>query len=62
MSARADRTADPTARRCPDGLLTPADQGQPTDHGKARVCWILETAPATQVSAPTEPASAKAAH
>ncbi|GHE39874.1 hypothetical protein GCM10018771_20600 [Streptomyces cellulosae] len=29
-----------------DDLLTHADQGQPTDHDKASVCWILEIEPA----------------
>ncbi|MGW9024918.1 heavy metal-responsive transcriptional regulator [Streptomyces sp. NPDC055722] len=42
-------------------LLAHADQGQPTDHDKASVCWILETEPAdAQSAAETEAVSESA--
>ncbi|MGI5139321.1 MULTISPECIES: heavy metal-responsive transcriptional regulator [unclassified Streptomyces] len=43
------------------GLLTHADQGQPTEHDNASVCWILETEPAETSTTPGTAAATGAA-
>ncbi|WP_331753352.1 heavy metal-responsive transcriptional regulator (plasmid) [Streptomyces sp. NBC_00637] len=34
-----------------EGLIAHADQGEPTDHDEAGVCWILESDPGRQEAA-----------